>query len=145
MWGAFTPNTLPSSAIYTKEMTVSGLTYEFDLVSQASAIKTAIGGNVKYVRWFIADADDNLVNSSTWTFAQGLSPYNDTWHTGEKDGDGNGYIFWNLNNVDPTGEYSRRENFLKMTITAPDGTNMTGKKVVVVFSGENNSSPTESR
>ncbi len=143
VWGAFTPNTLPSSAVYTKEMTVSGLTYEFNLVEQASAIKAAVGGNVKYVRWFIADADDNLVNSSTWTFAQGLSPYNDTWYTGEKDGDGNGYIFWNLNNVDPTGEYSRRENFLKMTITAPDGTNMTGKKVVVVFSGENNSSPTE--
>ncbi len=142
VWGAFTPNTLPSSAVYTKEMTVSGLTYEFNLVEQASAIKAAVGGNVKYVRWFITDSDDNIVNSSTWTFTQGLSPWNDSWYSGAKDGDGYGYIFWNLD-VDPTGEYSRRENILKMTITAPDGTDMTGKKVIAVFSGESNSSPTE--
>jgi len=142
VWGAFTPNTLPSSAIYTKEMAVAGLTYEFDLASQASAIKTALGGNVKYARWFIADSDDNIVNSSTWTFTQGLSPWNDTWHNGAKDGDGYGYIFWNIE-CDPTGEYSRRENILKMTITAPTGTDMTGKKVIAVFSRESNSSPTE--
>lgn len=70
-WGDFTPASLPSSAIYTKEMAVAGLTYEFDLVSQASAIKTALEGNVKYARWFIADSDDNIVNSSTWTFTSG--------------------------------------------------------------------------
>lgn len=145
-WGDFTPASLPSSAIYTKEMAVAGLTYEFDLVSQASAIKTALGGNVKYARWFIADSDDNIVNSSTWTFTQGLSPFDDTWYYGAKDGDGNGYIYWNLawgSGFDPTGESSRRENVLKMTITAPTGTDMTGKKVIAVFSRESNSSPKE--
>ena len=141
-WADFTPASLPSSAVYTKEMAVAGLTYEFDLVSQASAIKTALGGNVKYARWFIVDSDDNIVNSSTWTFTQGLSPWNDTWYNGAKDGDGNGYIYWGIDN-DPTNAYGRRENYLKMTITAPTGTDMTGKKIIVVFSGESNSSPNE--
>lgn len=141
VWG-FTATSLPSSAVYTKEMTASGLTYEFDLVGQASVIKTAVGGNVTYARWFIADSDNNNLNSSDWTFTQGLSPWSDTWYTGEKNGDGYGYIYWNIN-CDVAGEYSRRENILKMTITAPDGTNMTGKKVIVVFSGASNASPTE--
>ena len=145
-WGAFTRATLPSSAVYSKDMTVSGLTYEFDLVSQASAIKTAVGGNIKYARWFIADSDNSNINSSAWTFTQGQSPWNDIWFPGENNSDGYGYVIWNINHgngADPTGESSRRENFLKMTITAPPGTDMTGKKVIAVFSGQSNSSPTE--
>lgn len=141
-WGqTFVPASLPSSAVYSKDMTVSGLTYEFDLVGQSNAIQSAIGGNITYVRWFIADSDNNNINSSTWTFTQGLSPWNDTWYYGQNNSDGYGYIFWNINAN--TGEYGRRENFLKMTITAPTGTDMTGKKVIAVFSGQSNSSPTE--
>ena len=145
-WAEFTPSSLPSSVVYSKDMTVSGQTYEFDLVGQASAIKTAVGGNIKYARWFIADSDNSNINSSAWTFTQGLSPWNDTWFSGENNSDGYGYVIWNINHgngADPTGESSRRENFLKMTITAPTGTDMTGKKVIAVFSGQSNSSPTE--
>lgn len=141
-WAALSPSSLPGSAIYTKDMAVSGLTYDFSLTDQASAIKTAVGGNVTYARWFIAESDNTLINSADWTFTQGLSPWNDTWYTGVKDTDGYGYIYWNIN-CDITGEYSRRENILNMTITAPDGTDMTGKKVIVVFSGASNASPTE--
>ena len=145
-WGDFTPATLPSTNIHNDEAIRSGNSVSISLVGHAATIKSNLSSNnIKYARWFIADSDNNNVNSSTWTFTQGLSVYNDTWYHGEKSTDGYGYLYWNVsygNGIDPTSD-SRRENILNMTITAPSESDWTGKKVIVLFSNEANSSPNE--
>ena len=130
-----------SAPIYKKEIDVSGVIYDFSLMEQASLIKEVVGGNITYVRWFIADSEDNPVYCEDWNFEQGLSPWNDNNCPGNKDNT-NGFIIRNIS-VDLGSEYSRRENLLNITITAPDGINIAGMKVVAAFSSEPNSAPTE--
>ncbi len=140
-WGqTFEPAALPTSNVYEDVAVADGTICKIHLNDHATQIMQDLSYNLKYARWFIADAENNNVDCSAsgWSFA----PYdNNGWTTGIKEGK-YGYVYWNKSYTQ-VGDYSGLRDVLNMQITAPSESDWSGKKIIAVFSDETNASPTE--
>lgn len=140
-WGqTFKPAALPTSNVYEDVAVADGTICKIHLNDHATQIMQDLSYNLKYARWFIADAENNNVDCSAsgWSFA----PYdNNGWTTGIKEGE-YGYVYWDKSYTQ-VGDNSGLRDVLNMQITAPSESDWSGKKIIAVFSDETNASPTE--
>lgn len=139
VWGqTFKPAALPTSNVYEDVAVADGTICKIHLNDHATQIMQDLSYNLKYARWFIADAENNNVDCSAsgWSFA----PYdNNGWTTGIKEGE-YGYVYWDKSYTQ-VGDYSGLRDVLNMQITAPSESDWSGKKIIAVFSDETNASP----